>query len=66
MITIDFRAIVHAIRRWWWQLTNRRPVKVFEACCSGCGKQLTDKEKFYYIIHCERCEGIYMQQMDRL
>jgi len=56
--TIDFAAIWHSIRRWAWQEFG--PTQASETQCVGCGKELTRDEAHYYIVNCERCEGISM------
>lgn len=50
------------VRRWLWRLV--RPGTVAEDRCAGCGKRMTQHEREYYVCHCERCEGIAMQEME--
>jgi hypothetical protein len=32
--------------------------------CARCRRPLTEDERFYYEIHCEACERIFMDAMD--
>jgi hypothetical protein len=62
VIVIDFRAIAHSIRRWWWRLIGGR---ASETQCVACGSEMTIDEEFHYIYHCKRYEGISMAEMER-
>jgi len=60
-LVIDFGAIAHAVRRCWWRKFGKPSVNR----CAGCGRKLTRDEAYFYICHCERCEGIAMQELER-
>ena len=34
--------------------------------CRGCGVELTDEEKKYYICYCKKCEKKLTEERDRL
>ena len=47
-------------RRWLW----RKFGTPSETRCIGCGRELTPDELHHYVLNCERCAGIAMQEME--
>ena len=33
--------------------------------CKMCGKRMNEVEKYYYGIHCEKCEGKWYRKMQK-
>lgn len=62
-IVIDFGAIAHRIRCWWWQVTRQ---SAGDGQCIGCGKHLTPEEEHFYLWNSERCEGDAMSRSEGL
>lgn len=52
---------LHRLRRWFWLLRNpMRRVELLrdKGCCLDCGVKLTENERTYYDMNCERCEAM--------